>query len=399
MAKVIFILDVEEGHVIPTFSLAAALKNEKHEVVYLAFADSEQLIKDAGFEFETLFPKHYPKGFKSEYRELVAKNDHRGFDRHFVDFADGSFDELLKKLQADIYIVSSFLTIEMLFLYYKYDIKPIVISPRLYDLKDPLCNICVAEIMILPAEETMHLLSLVERTNKRYSTFLDLVSPISNFVHFILCSREFDSKDIVHNNMTFYIGDGGYLPKPQVETVVPNLINKKVIYASMGTQVYMYRDKYLRLYSSLKYAMQQEDMRDYHVVLSLGGNELQYIMDDSDTNITVIKWADQRSILAKSSISIVHGGLGTIKECIYAGVPMIVIPGARDQPINAQRVEEHNIGMVIDILSTSKEEFYHAIRNMLSNREYKENILLMKDKFDVLNHQGVGLSVIKEMAR
>jgi UDP:flavonoid glycosyltransferase YjiC (YdhE family) len=62
----------------------------------------------------------------------------------------------------------------------------------------------------------------------------------------------------------------------------------------------------------------------------------------------VVPWADQKRELKSATVAIVHGGLGTIKECIWAGVPMIVCPFGRDNFVNGRRVEELGLGVVFD---------------------------------------------------
>jgi len=46
---------------------------------------------------------------------------------------------------------------------------------------------------------------------------------------------------------------------------------------------------------------------------------------------------------------ITHGGASSVKECLYYGVPMIVIPLAEDQYGNAARVVSHGLGVRTDL--------------------------------------------------
>lgn len=61
-------------------------------------------------------------------------------------------------------------------------------------------------------------------------------------------------------------------------------------------------------------------------------------------NLRVVDWIPQRQLLPQVSVFIMHGGLGSIKESVMAGVPMIVLPVSDDQPFNAMRVRFHGLG-------------------------------------------------------
>jgi UDP:flavonoid glycosyltransferase YjiC (YdhE family) len=64
-------------------------------------------------------------------------------------------------------------------------------------------------------------------------------------------------------------------------------------------------------------------------------------------NLTIADRLPQRRLLESTSAFVTHGGLGSIKEAIIAGVPMVVLPFLYDQPFNAMRVRYHNLGEAI----------------------------------------------------
>lgn len=397
MTKVVFIIDLEEGHLLPTFSFANSLKQAGYDVAYLTFADSEELVRNAGFEFYEFFPNHYPRGFKNEYNLLVVNDDHRGFDKHFGDFVNGAFDKTLAEIGGDVFIVSSFLIVEVLFIYYKYGLKSIILSPRLYESSDPLCDICAAEILTIPADETLHLLDFLAEMNLNFSTFHELVAPLASLTHLILCSKEFDKRSIQHNSRTFYLGCGGNYNDFVGLTSIPEAIGKKIIYASMGSQIYMYVDKLSLLFSKLADVMDRDAMKEYHLIFSLGGSDLNFQIETAASNISLKKWVNQRDVLTHSCIALVHGGLSTIKECIYASVPMIVLPGSRDQPENAQRVKEHGLGIVVDILTITSDNLLLTMLEVIGNQGYKRNLVEMKNKFEEEDRQMIGVSIINKI--
>ena len=61
-----------------------------------------------------------------------------------------------------------------------------------------------------------------------------------------------------------------------------------------------------------------------------------------------VAFAPQLKLLRLARLAIVHGGFNTVKECVYFGVPMVVVPWTNDQPGNAARVVFHGLGVQLD---------------------------------------------------
>uniref|UniRef100_A0A1I7TYU3 glucuronosyltransferase n=1 Tax=Caenorhabditis tropicalis TaxID=1561998 RepID=A0A1I7TYU3_9PELO len=60
-------------------------------------------------------------------------------------------------------------------------------------------------------------------------------------------------------------------------------------------------------------------------------------------NVYLMEWLPQPALLSDSRLSlfITHGGLGSINEVAYSGVPAIVVPLFFDQPMNGEMLKRH----------------------------------------------------------
>ncbi|MET7426143.1 glycosyltransferase [Dactylosporangium sp. NPDC005555] len=65
-------------------------------------------------------------------------------------------------------------------------------------------------------------------------------------------------------------------------------------------------------------------------------------------NVQVVRAVPQLEALSRAHVFITHGGLSSLREACYFGVPMVVFPGWNDQPGNGARVEYHGLGLVGD---------------------------------------------------
>ena len=92
------------------------------------------------------------------------------------------------------------------------------------------------------------------------------------------------------------------------------------------------------------------------------------------SNVTLVTNASTLAVLAQASAAIIHGGYGTIKECIVNGVPMLIVPFLFDQPNNAAKVSELGLGRVVFPRRASADAFQEALRVLLENVDYRKRI-------------------------
>ena len=111
------------------------------------------------------------------------------------------------------------------------------------------------------------------------------------------------------------------------------------IYISMGT-IFNRNEKLLEI------IVQAFSEERYEVLLSCGGAEvLRDVM--LPPNITVCGMVDPLQAMKKADVVVTHGGLNGVKEAIYCGKPMVLLPQALDQFLNARQVEHLGLGLQI----------------------------------------------------
>ena len=80
----------------------------------------------------------------------------------------------------------------------------------------------------------------------------------------------------------------------------------------------------------------------YRYVVSTGPRHDEYVLAD---NMIGAEFLPQTSVLPHVDAVITHGGNNTVTECMWFGLPMIVLPIFWDQHDNAQRVQERGFGV------------------------------------------------------
>jgi len=65
------------------------------------------------------------------------------------------------------------------------------------------------------------------------------------------------------------------------------------------------------------------------------------------SNVQVEAWIPQRDVFAHAAAVLCHGGSGTVRGALAAGLPLVVLPIGADQPHNAERVAAVEAGIAL----------------------------------------------------
>uniref|UniRef100_T1ILT2 UDP-glucuronosyltransferase n=1 Tax=Strigamia maritima TaxID=126957 RepID=T1ILT2_STRMM len=99
-------------------------------------------------------------------------------------------------------------------------------------------------------------------------------------------------------------------------------------------------------------------------------------LENVPKNVKISKWLPQKDLLghAKIRLFITHGGMLSLQESVYNGVPVVAVPLFSDQPGNVARVEEIGIGVKLALSNISGDSMYDAINKVLGDKRYAENL-------------------------
>ncbi|XP_066178460.1 UDP-glucuronosyltransferase 1A9-like isoform X4 [Sylvia atricapilla] len=98
-------------------------------------------------------------------------------------------------------------------------------------------------------------------------------------------------------------------------------------------------------------------------------------------NVKLVKWLPQNDLLAhpKTRAFITHGGSHGVYEGICNAVPMVLMPLFGDQMDNAKRVESRGAGLTLNILEMTSNDISTALKAVINDKTYKENIQRLSD--------------------
>ena len=109
----------------------------------------------------------------------------------------------------------------------------------------------------------------------------------------------------------------------------------------------------------------------YQMVLSLGGRSDPAALDPLPANFVVRAFVPQLALLQRAALSITHGGMNSVSEALYYGVPLVVVPQAADQLIVARRVARLGAGVLLPPARLTPATVRAAVARVLADPRYR----------------------------
>lgn len=91
------------------------------------------------------------------------------------------------------------------------------------------------------------------------------------------------------------------------------------------------------------------------------------------SNCLLFRSVPQLKVLQHTALFISHGGLNSVQESLYYGVPLLVIPGQQEQLLNGRRVAQLGAGLCLEkgLGQISLEQVDKAITALLTDSHYR----------------------------
>lgn len=149
---------------------------------------------------------------------------------------------------------------------------------------------------------------------------------------------------------------------------------KNPIYISLGTVFNQAIDFYKLCFEALGNS-------DHTVVLSVGARTQIADLGKIAENFVVANYIPQTEVLQHAKLFVTHGGMNSVHEGLYYGVPLIVIPQGADQPVIAKQVTHIGAGIELQMQSLTAQQLREAVDHVLTTASYLTAVAEMKATF------------------
>ncbi|TDC21981.1 oleandomycin glycosyltransferase [Micromonospora sp. 15K316] len=96
-------------------------------------------------------------------------------------------------------------------------------------------------------------------------------------------------------------------------------------------------------------------------------------------NVIAHRSVPQPEVLARAALFVTHGGVNSVNEALYAGVPMLVVPQGADQPLVAARIVELDAGLSIRTEDVDAESVRALARRLLDEPRFRAAASTLRD--------------------
>ena len=149
---------------------------------------------------------------------------------------------------------------------------------------------------------------------------------------------------------------------------------KSPIYISLGTVFNQAIDFY-------KLCFEAFGNTEHTVVMSIGEKIQASDLGDIPENFIVKNYVPQTEVLKYAKLFITHGGMNSVHEGLYYGVPLIVIPQSADQPVIAGQVANIGAGIQLQMQGLTANQLRESADHVLNHPSFHKAAVKMKESF------------------
>lgn len=146
---------------------------------------------------------------------------------------------------------------------------------------------------------------------------------------------------------------------------------QRMLYISLGT-IFNYRADFFNLcFAALK------DL-PWQVVLSYGTRLDLASLDPVPQNFLVAPYVPQLEVLSYAQVFVTHGGMNSVMESFYYGVPMVIVPQIPEQASTARRVQELGLGLALSPRELNGQTLRDSVMHVAQDRTHHERLQEMR---------------------
>ncbi len=363
MSRVLFINGNAHGHINPTIALVRELINRGEEVVYFSTENFRKKIEVAGANFEAygekldIFLKSLrPSGNHPFYTllEIMLKMDEQTIPLVIERIKGKSFDYIIHdSMFGGGNVLANMLGIPAIcsctsFAMPKLPLPTYMLEPGFH----PQLDMLYKEMVRLSAAWKIDSLKIMDIFFKKEN------------LNIVYTSKLFQPDSELFDESFKFVGpsiderreDGGF----ELEGVEGH----KVVYISMGTVNNNCTDFY-------KKCIEAFGNTELKVVMAIGKKVDIASLGSIPENFIVRNYVPQLEVLKKTDAFISHGGLNSVSEALYYGIPMVAIPQANDQPMVANQLVALGAGMMLKMEEATPQVLKETVYKLILQNSYK----------------------------
>jgi MGT family glycosyltransferase len=165
-----------------------------------------------------------------------------------------------------------------------------------------------------------------------------------------------------------------------------------LVYVSLGTLFNADATFYRNCFDAFK------DL-DVQVIMSIGSNVSESSLGQPPPNFSVQSYVAQLEVLQRASVFVTHGGMNSVSESLYYGVPLVVIPQMSEQETVGRRVEELGAGLYLAKHKVTAASLRESVERVLADGRFREQAAVVQQSFHSAGGAARGAEAILAFVR
>jgi len=415
-----------------TFALARRLRQRGHRIIYLGIPDSATRVRSQGFEFLPVFEPVFPQGALEEQYANEANGRSLGlpgFRKRVLEECElleqGEIERALGTIRPDMFVVASetpWIGIGA----WKTGVPVITFPCSLISVWDPAVppfstaivpgdglfprlrtrlawrRLFLGQKLLAPLR--LKIFDDVKEFARRNGYPLEAIDfrvetwPALLLPNLVFCPPDFDFPRQRHPAGTVFVEPSvdterrdGELPWERLRD------DRPLVYCALGSVApFKLARQALPVYQAFLDALAERP--HWQGVMAIG----RYLDPEAlrcPPNVLVMPEVPQLEVLERASLMVTHGGLSSVKECIFQGVPMVLLPIFYDQPGNAARAVHHGFGAMGSFQHASAQRLGEWMDVVMTDPRFKERVQSMSRIFRDWEARMPGVELVERTAQ
>ncbi|MEO6235622.1 MAG: macrolide family glycosyltransferase [Vicinamibacterales bacterium] len=115
------------------------------------------------------------------------------------------------------------------------------------------------------------------------------------------------------------------------------------------------------------------------VVMSIGSNVDEGSLGAPPANFSIHRHVEQLDVLSRAAVFVTHGGMNSVSESLYCGVPLIVVPQMSEQELVGHRVEALGAGVYLPRAEVTASTLHDAVAHVLADDDFRVQVGVVRD--------------------
>ena len=115
--------------------------------------------------------------------------------------------------------------------------------------------------------------------------------------------------------------------------------------------------------------------------MSIDSDSSEASLGPPPPDVRVQTYVPQLDVLQRASAFVTHGGMNSVSESLYFGVPLVVIPQMGEQETVGRRVEELGAGLYLAKAAATAATLRASVERVLADGRFREQAAVVRESF------------------